>query len=104
MWQVTLLGASLGGAVALDFATKHPECVDRLILMDAGGESYAQPNPLLTSLAADPVTNLFQWRATNGLLPYPHVWAQEDGWRQALRMLAATRTVDSTCGRMLIHP
>ena len=83
--KVTLLGASLGGAAALDFAASHPECVDRLILMDAGGESYAQPNPFLTSLAADPVTNLFQWRATNGLLPYPHVWAKEDGWRQALR-------------------
>ena len=79
--------------------------------MDAGGESYAQPDPFLTSLAADAVTNLFQWRATNGLLPYPHVvrrarpssrlgshdalhppppllvaqWAKEDNWRQALR-------------------
>jgi len=83
--KVTLLGASLGGAVAIDFAATHPECVDRLILMDAGGESYAQPDPFLTSLAADPVTNLFQWRATNGLLPYPHVWAKEEGWRQALR-------------------
>ena len=76
---MTLLGASLGGAVALDFAATHPECadapasvervrrsvrdmsatrparcVDRLILMDAGGESYAQPDPFLTSLAADP--------------------------------------------------
>ena len=53
--------------------------------MDAGGESYAQPDPFLTSLAADAVTNLFQWRATNGLLPYPHVWSKEDNWRQALR-------------------
>ena len=53
--------------------------------MDAGGESYAQPDPFLTSLAADAVTNLFQWRATNGLLPYPHVWSKEDNWRQAPR-------------------
>ena len=45
----------------------------------------AQPDPFLTSLAADPVTNLFQWRATNGLLPYPHVWSKEGNWRQALR-------------------
>lgn len=80
-----LLGASLGGAVAIDFAATHPECVEKLILMDAGGESYAQPDPFLTSLAADPVTNLFQWRATNGLLPYPHVWSKEANWRQALR-------------------
>jgi len=83
--KATVLGASLGGAVALDFAATHPECVDRLILMDAGGESYAQPEPFLTSLAADPVTNLFQWRATNGLLPYPHVWSKEKAWRAALR-------------------
>ena len=32
--------------VALDFAATHPECVEALILMDAGGESYAQPDPL----------------------------------------------------------
>jgi len=83
--KCVLLGASLGGAVALDFAASHPECVEKLILMDAGGESYAQPDPFLTSLAADPVTNLFQWRASNGLLPYPHVWSKEDQWRQALR-------------------
>ncbi len=29
---VTLLGASLGGAVAMDFALAHPECVARLVL------------------------------------------------------------------------
>uniref|UniRef100_A0A7S2N1Z3 AB hydrolase-1 domain-containing protein n=1 Tax=Haptolina brevifila TaxID=156173 RepID=A0A7S2N1Z3_9EUKA len=83
--KVTLVGFSLGGAVAIDFAASHPECVDRLVLVDAGGESYAQPAPFLTSLAADPVTNLFQWRATNGLLPYPHVWSKEAGWRQSLQ-------------------
>jgi len=83
--KVVLAGFSLGGAVAIDFAVTHPECVAGLILVDAGGESYAQPAPFLTSLAADPVTNLFQWRATNGLLPYPHVWSKEDGWRQSLR-------------------
>jgi len=82
--KVVIVGASLGGAVAMDFATRYPESVAGLILMDAGGESYAQPEPFLTSLAADAVTNLFQWRATNGLLPYPHVWAKEDSWRQAL--------------------
>tara|TARA_B100000780_G_scaffold207815_1_gene148074 strand:- start:69 stop:212 length:144 start_codon:yes stop_codon:yes gene_type:complete len=35
-----LVGASLGGAVALDFATTHPEAVSKLILIDAGGESF----------------------------------------------------------------
>ena len=70
--KAVVLGASLGGAVAMDFAARYPECVEALILMDAGGESYAQPDPILTALAADPVVNLFQWRANNGLLPYPY--------------------------------
>jgi pimeloyl-ACP methyl ester carboxylesterase len=34
---VTLVGASLGGAAAIDFATQHPECVERLVLVDAQG-------------------------------------------------------------------
>jgi len=83
--KAIVVGFSLGGAVAQDFAVAHPECVEALVLVDAGGESYAQPDPFLTSLAADPVVNLFQWRANNGMLPYPHVWAKEDSWRQALR-------------------
>ena len=44
-------GASLGGAVAMDYALAHPESVESLILLDAGGESYAQPDPFLTALA-----------------------------------------------------
>ena len=32
---VTVLGASLGGTVAIDFAVRHPELVDRLVLVDA---------------------------------------------------------------------
>jgi len=101
--KVVLLGASLGGAVALDFAATHPECVAGLILMDAGGESYAQPNPTLTSLAADPVTNLFQWRATNGLLPYPHLWAKMDGWRDALRAYLKSGGYQNRVGPELIR-
>jgi len=101
--KVVLLGASLGGAVAIDFAATHPECVAGMILMDAGGESYAQPDPFLTSLAADPVTNLFQWRATNGLLPYPHVWSKEEKWRGALRAYLKSGGYQSRVGPELIR-
>lgn len=101
--KAIVLGASLGGAVALDFAAVHPELVAGLILMDAGGESYAQPDPFLTSLAADPVTNLFQWRATNGLLPYPHVWANEPGWRAALRAYLKSGGYQNRVGPELIR-
>tara|TARA_B110000977_G_scaffold17746_1_gene21489 strand:- start:3834 stop:4868 length:1035 start_codon:yes stop_codon:yes gene_type:complete len=34
---ITLCGASLGGAAAIDFATAHPECVEKLVLVDAQG-------------------------------------------------------------------
>jgi len=101
--KAIVLGASLGGAVALDFAATHPEYVEGLILMDAGGQSYAQPNPFLTSLAADPVTNLFQWRATNGLLPYPHVWAKENYWRQSLRAYLKSGGYQNKVGPELIR-
>lgn len=40
---VTLLGASLGGAVAIDFALHHPDCVERLILIDSVGFSGSFP-------------------------------------------------------------
>jgi pimeloyl-ACP methyl ester carboxylesterase len=32
---VTLVGTSLGGTVAIDYATNHPENLDRLVLIDA---------------------------------------------------------------------
>lgn len=34
---MTLVGASLGGAIALDFAHEFPEAVKRLVLIDAQG-------------------------------------------------------------------
>ena len=49
---VHLVGTSMGGAVALDFATSFPEAVAKLVLVDAGGESYAAPPPLVGKLLA----------------------------------------------------
>ena len=51
LWQqygdepFVLVGASLGGAVAIDYATAHPDSVCGLVLVDAGGESYKAPPP-----------------------------------------------------------
>jgi pimeloyl-ACP methyl ester carboxylesterase len=42
---VTLLGASLGGACALDFALEHPELVHSLILVDAQAFVEGAPSP-----------------------------------------------------------
>jgi 4,5:9,10-diseco-3-hydroxy-5,9,17-trioxoandrosta-1(10),2-diene-4-oate hydrolase len=52
--RVTLLGNSLGGAVALGFALAYPERVDRLILMAPGGVE-----DLETYLAMPGIANMF---------------------------------------------
>lgn len=52
---VVLVGASLGGAVALDVASSYPELVKSLVLIDAGGESYKAPPPDQVAFAAEPV-------------------------------------------------
>lgn len=36
---VILVGASLGGAIAIDFALNHPNCVSKLVLIDSVGFS-----------------------------------------------------------------
>lgn len=82
---VIALGASLGGAPAMDFAVEHPEAVSGLVLMDAGGFSYAQPPPAFTAALAGPVANFFAWRGEQGLLPFPHLWRTMPGWREALQ-------------------
>lgn len=52
---IVLVGASLGGAVALDFAATHPEAVAKLVLIDAGGESFKAPPPDTVAALAAPV-------------------------------------------------
>ncbi len=34
-----LVGVSMGGAAAIEFTLKHPECVDKLILIDSAGST-----------------------------------------------------------------
>lgn len=40
---IILIGASMGGAVAIDFALTHPECISKLILIDSIGFSGSFP-------------------------------------------------------------
>lgn len=49
---VTLVGASMGGAVAIDFALTHPDCVAQLVLLDSAG--FAQ-GPDLSRLMVPPL-------------------------------------------------
>ena len=81
---MVLCGYSLGGAAAIDFAVAHPEAVAALILVDAGGESYAQPPPALTAVSAQAVANFFAWRGAAGILPFPHLHQKMPYWRDAL--------------------
>ncbi len=54
---VTLLGASLGGAVAIDLALEYPELVNRLVLVDA--QAY-------TDRPASPLFENYPWLANVG--------------------------------------
>ena len=49
---IVLVGASLGGAAAIDVAARYPDLVKGLILVDAGGESYASPSPDIVTACA----------------------------------------------------
>lgn len=40
--KATLVGNSLGGWIALDFTARHPEMVDKLVLVDSAGMPWSQ--------------------------------------------------------------
>jgi len=52
-----LAGNSLGGQIAWEFALAHPDKVDKLILIDAGGIPTDKPRPWVFRLAQMPVLN-----------------------------------------------
>jgi pimeloyl-ACP methyl ester carboxylesterase len=43
--KATLVGNSLGGWIAVEFAIQHPEMVEKLVLVDAGGLSFESAPP-----------------------------------------------------------
>ena len=52
-----LAGNSMGGYIAWNYALKHPEKVDKLILIDSAG--FPQPMPWIISFASNPVISPF---------------------------------------------
>lgn len=46
--QATLVGQSLGGGVAIQFSVRHPDKVDKLVLVDSAG--LANPDPVAARL------------------------------------------------------
>jgi pimeloyl-ACP methyl ester carboxylesterase len=63
---VVLVGASMGGAAALDFALTYPELVQKLVLIDSAG---CQNGPVLGRFLSDRLGN---W-VTEGFLKKPSV-------------------------------
>jgi len=61
---VMLVGTSLGGAVAIDFASTYPEAVSSLVLIDSGGESYKAPPPDTVAALARPVLGVKRFLQT----------------------------------------
>jgi pimeloyl-ACP methyl ester carboxylesterase len=41
--KATLVGNSLGGWIAIDFAARHPEMVDKIVLVDSAGLPFEKP-------------------------------------------------------------
>ena len=99
---MTLLGASLGGAIAIDFALHYPPCIERLVLIDSVGFSGSFPlGQWLSAPLLDWGTHWLHWRkdtAVRFLETWPFSSPQErdlvlcsslhqalSGWQQAVQ-------------------
>jgi pimeloyl-ACP methyl ester carboxylesterase len=99
-WQrVSLVGHSLGGAIALAFASRYPERVERLVLVDSAGLGSEIDGEILDLIRAEPTTEgiraeLTHFFAHQGLVQQALVeqlyqQRQQPGAREA--MLATTQ-------------
>ena len=106
---VILVGTSLGGAVALDFATAHPEAVRALCLIDAGGQSYKAPPPAVVSALAPAVLAVKSFAAAvQAALPSEDsriggLHRSQLGWREAYGAYLASGSYAVRVGRELIR-
>jgi pyruvate dehydrogenase E2 component (dihydrolipoamide acetyltransferase) len=71
--RVNLVGHSLGGAIALDFASRYPERVERLVLVDSAGLGSEINDEVLALIRAEPTvegirTELAHFFAHQGLV------------------------------------
>lgn len=98
---MVIVGASMGGAAAIDFALKYPEAVEKLMLIDSAG---LQQPPKIGKLMFPPIDRLATSFLSNPKIRqgvskaayFEQVWASEDarvcaalhlqcvGWREAL--------------------
>lgn len=75
--RATVVGNSVGGWIALDFAATHPEMVDKLVLVDASGLAGRIPVDILapSSIAA--------WKTLLASVFYDKGFVTDDAARQA---------------------
>ena len=108
--DIILIGASLGGAVAIDYAAAHPDRVRALILIDAGGESYAAPSPAVVRALAPAVLavkSFVAWVAAKvdgseeGRINALH--RTERGWAEAYSAYLASGSYSCQVGPPLIR-
>lgn len=85
--RASLVGLSLGGGIAIDFALEHPEMVERLVLAGPGlsGFTFSEPRgPWMDSVVA-------AWQARDSVR-VALLWLESDYMRPAMRDSAlATR-------------
>ncbi len=98
---MVIVGASMGGAAAIDFVLKYPQAVEKLVLIDSAG--LQQPPkigklmfPPLDRLATSFLSNPQIRQGVSKAAYFDRVWASEDarvcaalhlqcvGWQQAL--------------------
>ncbi len=98
---MVIVGASMGGAAAIDFALKYPQAVEKLVLIDSAG--LQQPPkigklmfPPLDRLATSFLSSPKIRQGVSKAAYFNQVWASEDarvcaalhlqcaGWREAL--------------------
>jgi pimeloyl-ACP methyl ester carboxylesterase len=98
---MVIVGASMGGAAAIDFTLKYPEAIEKLVLIDSAG--LQQPPkigklmfPPLDRLATSFLSNSKIRQGVSKAAYFDAVWASEDarvcaalhlqcvGWREAL--------------------
>jgi len=94
--QVTLIGNSVGGWVTATFAARHPEQVDRLILVDAAGfkAMFEAPSPVnFNPGTADEMQNLLRHVLASPWAHTPDFAAQALKAHQASGDAAAFETV-----------
>lgn len=74
--QIVLVGHSFGGAIATDYAIKHPDRVERLVIMATAGEFKLQPMLQLTLGLPISALRLLQPFTRSWLFAPPHVLKQ----------------------------